>query len=121
LVEEIARADGWKHATMLLRSVGEQVAASVAVPSDTNGRVAAAAEALRSLGGDLEIEETKQGWRLQGYGCPLSAVTAKSPQVCELATALVEEITGQPVTECCEHGERPRCCFRISRTRQSRT
>ncbi len=45
---------------------------------------------------------------LQGYACPLSAVTAKHPQVCALARALVEEITGEPVTECCERGDRPR-------------
>jgi len=65
------------------------------------------------LGGDVEVQRTKDGYTLQGYGCPLSAVTAKHPQVCALARALVEEITGEPVTECCERNGRPRCRFRI--------
>ena len=113
LVEEIARKDGRKRALDLLRAVGKQVAAGVAVPSDAAGRVAAAAAVFRSLGSDVEVQETGKGWRLQAYGCPLSAVTATHPQVCGLAKALVEEITDQPVTECCEHTDRPRCGFLI--------
>ena len=44
---------------------------------------------------------------LQGYGCPLSAVTATHPEVCALAQALVEQITGLPVTECCDRTAPP--------------
>jgi len=113
LVEEIARVDGWERATALLRAVGRRAASGAAAPADREGRVAVAAAALRSLGGDVEVQRTKDGYTLQGYGCPLSAVTAKHPQVCALARALVEEITGQPVTECCERNGRPRCRFRI--------
>lgn len=114
LVEEIARRDGPRHAVALLRAVGEQVAAGVPVPADAEGRVAAAAAALRSLGGDVEVQRTGQGWWLRASGCPLSAVTATQPQVCALATALLERITGQPVTERCERTDRPRCGFRIA-------
>lgn len=113
LVEEIAKRDGWEHGLELLRGVGEQVARGVPTPGDAGGRVAAAATALRSLGGDVEVQRTEGGWWLQGYGCPLSAVTARHPQVCALATALVEQITGMPVTECCERSDRPRCAFRV--------
>jgi predicted ArsR family transcriptional regulator len=113
LVDEIARRDGWEHAIELLRAVGARAASGMAAPADSEGRVAAAAAALRSLGGDVEVEHTDEGWRLQGYGCPLSAVTASHPQVCALAKALVEEITGLPVTECCDRSDRPRCAFRI--------
>jgi predicted ArsR family transcriptional regulator len=113
LVEEIARVDGWERATALLRAVGQQAASGTAAPADREGRVAAAAAALRSLGGDVEVQRTDQGYTLQGYGCPLSAVTANHPRVCALALAVVEEITGGPVTECCERDGRPRCRFRI--------
>jgi predicted ArsR family transcriptional regulator len=113
LVEEIARIDGWERATALLRAVGQRVAAGAAVPADREGRVVLAAAALRGLGGDVEVQRTDQGYMLQGYGCPLSAVTAKHPQVCALAQALLEEITGESVTECCERDGRPRCRFRI--------
>jgi predicted ArsR family transcriptional regulator len=114
LVEQIARTDGSDHAVELLRAVGRQVGERVTAPADVSDRVVAAAAALRKLGGDLEVQRTAEGWHLQGYGCPLSAVTARHPQVCALAQALVEEITRQPVTECCDRGERPRCAFQIS-------
>jgi len=113
LVEELAQRDGWERATALLRAVGQRVAPAGAAPYDRERRVAAAAAALRALGGDVEVQRTADGYRLQGYGCPLSSVTAKHPQVCELARALVEEITGQPVMECCDRNGRPRCGFRI--------
>jgi predicted ArsR family transcriptional regulator len=59
------------------------------------------------------VEEEGGQVRLQGFGCPLGEVTAKHPLTCKLAEALVTELVGAPVTECCERGERPRCAFRI--------
>jgi predicted ArsR family transcriptional regulator len=112
LVEEIAGADGRARAVELLRAVGRRVASEVASP-EPEARVAAAAAALASLGGDVEVERTAEGWHLRGYGCPLSAVTAGHPEVCALAQALVEEITGRPVTECCDRSDRPRCGFTV--------
>ena len=120
LVEEIARADGWDRATALLRAVGQRAAAGAAAPADREARVAAAAAALRGLGGEVEVLRTEQGYTLQGYACPLSAVTARHPQVCALAQALVEAIAGQPVTECCDRNGRPRCRFRIDGEPKSR-
>jgi predicted ArsR family transcriptional regulator len=113
LVEEIARRDGKERADQLLRAVGARAGSRVAIPADLPGRVEAAAEALRSMGGDLEVQRTTTGWRLQGFGCPLSSVTAAEPQVCALAQSLVEEITGHPVTECCDRSGRPRCGFLV--------
>jgi predicted ArsR family transcriptional regulator len=93
--------------------VGQRAASAAAAPADREGRVAVAAAALRGRGGEVEVLRTGDGYLLKGYACPLSAVTAKHPQVCALARALVEEITGRPVTECCERNGRPRCGFRI--------
>jgi predicted ArsR family transcriptional regulator len=114
LLEEIARTEGSERATGMLRSVGRQVASSVSRDGDDDQKAEAAAAALRGLGGDLDLQRTAEGWRLQGYGCPLSAVTARRPEVCALAQALVEEITGRPVTECCDREGRPRCGFLVS-------
>ena len=113
LVDQISRTDGPDHAVELLRAVGREVGERVTGPADVSDRVVAAAAALRKLGGDIEVQRTAEGWHLQGYGCPLSAVTARHPQVCALAQALVEAITGRPVRECCERGERPRCAFQV--------
>ncbi len=114
LVEEIARSEGEGRAVELLRAVGRRVGAGVPASDGTEARAKAAAAALRSLGGDLEVTAADGGWRLKGYGCPLSAVTAGRPEVCALAQALVEEITGRPVTECCDRGARPRCGFQVA-------
>jgi predicted ArsR family transcriptional regulator len=115
LVEEIARVEGRERATELLRAVGQQVAAAFPAAGEAEVRVAAAAAALRDLGGDVELKPNGEGWRLQGYACPLSAVSGMHPEVCELARSLVEEITGRPVTECCDRSDRPRCAFQVSR------
>ena len=114
LVAEIARKDGWPRALRLLRAVGRQIASEVPDQADPGARVAAAAAALRRLGGDIDVHRQGQGWRLQGHGCPLSAVTAQHAQVCTLAKALVEEVTGRTVVECCERGPRPNCGFRVA-------
>jgi predicted ArsR family transcriptional regulator len=114
LVEEIAAKDGPEHAVALLRAVGERVAGAVPAGTATEARVEAAAEALRGLGGDVDVERSGDGWKLQGYGCPLSAVTATNPEVCALAQAMIERITGRPVTECCDRTGRPRCAFAVS-------
>ncbi len=113
LVEEIARTEGRDRAATLLHAVGRRVGSGAAAPADVGERVAAAAAALRGLGGDVEVQRTEHGYVLQGYGCPLSAVTAKHPQVCGLAQALIEEITGEVVMEDCDRSDRPRCRFRI--------
>lgn len=114
LVEEITRAEGQERAIELLRGVGRRVAAGVEGSREGSG-VEAAAAALRALGGDVEVRRTDEGWHLQGYGCPLSSVTKRHPEVCRLAQALVEEITGSAVTECCDREGRPRCGFSIAR------
>jgi predicted ArsR family transcriptional regulator len=114
LVEEIARTQGWERTVALLQGVGTRAAAGVVPPHDLEGRVTAAAGMLRDLGADIDILHADGEWKLKGYACPLSAVTAGHPQVCSLVTALVGEITGRPVTECCERGDRPRCQFKIA-------
>lgn len=113
LAEEIARQEGTGRQVELLRAVGQRIGAGVAPAGDPDSRVASAAAALKSLGGDVAVTKDSGGWHLRGFGCPLSEVTARHPEVCELARALVEEITGQPVVECCDRSARPRCGFRV--------
>jgi predicted ArsR family transcriptional regulator len=114
LVAEIIRAEGLERATQLLRAVGKQAAAGTRHAANPHQRAEAAAAVFRDLGADVLVEKTAQGWRLQSYGCPLSAVTSGLPEMCELGKALVAEIAGAPVTECCQRGEHPRCAFEIN-------
>jgi predicted ArsR family transcriptional regulator len=115
LLEEITRRDGQKHTLELLRAVGKNVAAQASRPAagDLKKRVEAAAVQLRGIGAEVDVQREGRGWRLQGYACPFSAVSAEHAESCALAQALVSEIVGQPVRECCERGPRPRCAFAI--------
>ena len=115
LVEEIVRTQGRERAVELLRAVGAQAAASARTGANREQRLDAAAGVFRDLGADAVVEKSAEGWRLQAYGCPLSAVTAGHPEMCELGKALVEEVVGAPVTECCERDGHPRCGFTIGR------
>ena len=99
----------------LLREVGSRAAGPGAdlTRTDEEIRVRGAAEVLRQLGGDVEVERTESGWLIRGYGCPLSAVVAEHEETCALAESLVGGITGLPARECCDRSERPRCSFII--------
>jgi predicted ArsR family transcriptional regulator len=115
LVDEIVRTQGRERAIELLRAVGAQAAAeAVAGKAATKQkRLEVAAGVFRDLGADVDIQQTPAGWRLQGYGCPLSAVTSGHAEMCELGRALVEEVVGGPVRECCQRGDHPRCAFEV--------
>lgn len=100
----------------VLREVGRSLAASHSSgesPADLEGRVRNALEVLKALGGTPSVE--REGGRLviRSAGCPLAAAVVEHPEVCELAEALVAEIVGLPVRECCVRGESPKCCFEV--------
>ena len=85
------------------------------VPTDgTRARLEAAAGVLNELGGLAELQEQDGTLVIQGYSCPLAAVTPDYPEVCRLAEALVAEVAGVPVHERCDRSERPRCCFEVA-------
>src|SRR5262249_33253318 len=97
LVEEIVRTEGRERAIQLLRAVGAQAAAGARQASSTKQRLEAAAGVFRDLGADMEVQQVADGWRLQSYGCPLSAVTSGHAEMCELGRALVEAVVGDQV------------------------
>lgn len=108
LVAKITDTEGRERALELLGAVGAELGRGA------GKGVEAATTALRSIGANVDLSRSDNGWRIQGHGCPLSAVTPAHPEICELARALVAEIAGARVTECCDRsGERPRCAFAI--------
>jgi predicted ArsR family transcriptional regulator len=100
----------------LLRAVGGRLAGEHGAPADdeARARLEAAAEVLNELGGLAELEEQDDGFVVRGYSCPLAGVTPAHPEVCRMAETLIAELTGVPVRERCDRGERPRCCFEIA-------
>jgi len=117
LLEELVQRHGRAKALDLLEATGRRLAGEPGESGKAAARVAQAAEALRSLGGDVEVRPTREGWHLQGYGCPLSMVTTGHAEACELVRALVEEISGLPAAVACDRTDRPRCAFRVTSAR----
>lgn len=98
-----------------VRKALEEVGARAAVPAggSPEERVDAAADALRGLGGKVEVGRLEDGFRIRGFACPLSSVTRGDARVCGLAEALVRRTTGGAVREVCERSGRPRCAFEV--------
>jgi len=99
----------------LLALTGRRIGAANSVASaDHRTRLEHAAATLTELGGLVEIEEREDGLTyLSGLSCPLGSAARDRPELCHLAEALVTEIVGRPVHECCDRGDRPRCCFQL--------
>jgi len=100
----------------LLNKVGRRLARAHkphALEDDARDRLERAKSVLEDMGGLPIIEETDHGYRLVGAQCPLAAVVeAHGARACDLAAALIEELTDLPVDRRCQvQGECPECAF----------
>jgi predicted ArsR family transcriptional regulator len=112
----LADREGATGARRVLREVGRRVAGTLPeARGDLRARVEAAAAALRSLGGDVDVEASAEGFRLRGHGCPLGAVVTVEPAACLMAESLVAALVGTPVAERCDRRDPPRCLFEVRR------
>jgi predicted ArsR family transcriptional regulator len=115
LLDVLGERMGQEQLEELMRSVGRRLAPESGRDSDDpSARLEAAVAFLNELGGLAELDERDGVPVIRGYSCPLAAVTPGRPEVCELAEALLCELTGLPVQECCDRGEAPRCRFELA-------
>jgi predicted ArsR family transcriptional regulator len=115
LLDVLAERMGPEDTDALLRAVGRGLAEGKTIPTDgTRARLEAAVAVLNELGGLAQLEERDGAYVIQGYSCPLAALTPDHPEVCRMAETLVTEVAGVPVYERCDRSERPRCCFEVS-------
>jgi predicted ArsR family transcriptional regulator len=86
-----------------------------AFPRATGGareRTEAALAVLAELGGVAEARADGATVTIRGFGCPLRDAVDEHPEVCRIAAALLTEIVGYEVTECCDRGgASPSCRF----------
>jgi predicted ArsR family transcriptional regulator len=116
LLEELVVQLAPEQSRALLEGVGRRLGATM-LPPPTAGhaaRVQAAVGVLNGLGGAAELEEKDGIQVIRGCGCPLSAAVARRPEVCGAVEALLSEVVGTRVRQCCRHGERPSCCFEVA-------
>jgi predicted ArsR family transcriptional regulator len=76
-------------------------------------RVESASVLLQELGAPNEVRRRNGTLEIHGFGCLLAAAVHGKPHVCRAMEALLGAFIGAPVRECCDRGERPRCCFAI--------
>jgi predicted ArsR family transcriptional regulator len=115
LLDVLSDQLGPEESEALLRLVGRRLAGEHPARSDgAHARLESAVEALNELGGLAELEERDGALVIQGYSCPLAGVTTDHPELCRMAETMIAELAGVPVHECCDRGERPRCCFEIA-------
>lgn len=119
LIGKLEERDGRDATVEILREVGRTAAGSAGRGvADLASRVAAAADVLRSIGGDVRVTRLDDGWEIRGFGCPLSAVVVNEPDACCLAQGLVSDVTGAEVLERCDRsGGRARCGFMVLESR----
>lgn len=79
-----------------------------------------AADLLTSLGAEIDVERTPNGFLLRGHACPLSGVVGIQPRVCHAVTHLVSAGAGVAVRQCCDRSggdaSAMRCCFEVRRS-----
>lgn len=99
----------------LMRTVGRSLAAEwPRLRGDLTQRVDGATMLLAELGALTDVETADSGFIIRGHGCLLAEAVHGRPEVCHSMESLLAELLEVPVTECCQRGERPRCCFRIA-------
>jgi len=97
----------------LLHGTGRRLAALLPPRATFDDRVRASAAFLTGLGADAELVQTRDGYEIRGYGCPLAVAVASCPAACGTVEQLLSEATGVPVKERCDRTEQPRCRFFI--------
>jgi predicted ArsR family transcriptional regulator len=114
LEEVVARLPG-EQMEALLVGTGRRLAEPLLPPGTATraARIRAAVGVLNALGGAASLEEKEGGSIIRSCGCPLASAVTRRPETCRAFEALLSEVVGEPVRQCCRHGDRPSCCFEI--------
>jgi len=113
LLESLAERMPPEALDALLRDVGKRMGPDRPGGSSLESRVRAAASLLSSMGGELDVERTANGYLLRGFACPLAAAVRTEPNACHAVEELVSAVVGAPVRECCDRTEGARCRFEV--------
>ena len=98
----------------ILRDTGRRLGqAGPAGRRSLESRVQAAAAMLTSLGAEIDVERTANGFELRGYACPLSAAVRTEPRACHVVEELVSALVDAPVREYCDRTTGARCRFEV--------
>jgi predicted ArsR family transcriptional regulator len=115
LLEEVVAQLPGEQMEAILVGTGRRLAQPLLPPGTASraARLRAAVGVLNSLGGAASLEEGERGAVIRSCGCPLASAVTRRPEACRAFEALLTEVIGAPVRQCCRQGDRPSCCFEI--------
>jgi len=116
LLTELKHRYSPQTVTAILRGTGDRLAKRAPCePHLTSLRTRAreAARLLEAIGASITIEFDHRTFLLRGEHCPLAAVVADHPEVCNMVETFLSRSTGASVRQQCHHGSNPRCQFQI--------
>ncbi len=114
LIRSLARDLPDEEFKALMARLGKDLAGSVPRPNGSpKERIESALAVLKSLGSPAEAIKEGKDVVITSPTCPISAAVSADARVCGAMEAFMGEMTGLPVRECCQHGQRPACRFKI--------
>ena len=98
-----------------LRKSGQELAQKVKDPQPTtpDERLEKCILALEELGGAAKVVVENDQTVIRSESCPFSEAVAEHPEVCQVAEAMVAELTERRVHEICDRTSTPKCAFLI--------
>jgi predicted ArsR family transcriptional regulator len=112
LLDALGERLGPEEVDGLVAEVARRLAAPFpAATGDLEARAEAAVGVLSALGGMAEASVQDGVASIRGFGCPLRDSVNGHPEICRIAAALLSEVVGYDVSECCARGEMPACRF----------
>ncbi len=98
----------------LMSRLGKHLASSVPRPSgNPEEKIQNLLAVLKSMGSPAQAKREDQDIVIVSPACLISAAVSSDARVCGAMETFIHEMTGLPVRECCQHGQRPACRFRI--------
>lgn len=99
----------------LMHRLGKQLASSVPRLSGSPAeRIQNLITVLKSMGSPAQAKREDKDIVIMSPACLISGAVSADARVCSAMEAFAHEITGLPVRECCQHGQRPACRFKIN-------
>lgn len=98
-----------------LRETGQELGSELAVSRDASDKekLEKCIVALEELGGAARIVRENGRTLISSESCPFAEAVAEHPEVCQVAEAMIAEMTDKPVREVCDRTSRPRCRFLV--------
>ncbi len=122
LIHVLANKLSHEEFIAVMQQLGRGLAGSTARPSGSpRERIETALQFLRKLGSLVQMTEEDGNLIITGHVCPIARAVAADARACTIIEALLRELTGLPVEEHCNHGERPGCRFIVKMPRKRET